>query len=161
MQIIPRFGAGLLLVMATAALPLQAADTALKFVVGDTSAARAQLPYSDAVQAGNTLYVSGTLGIDPATLQDAGGPKAASDPKIEAKLVMDAVKHTVEAAGFKFEDVVSVQVYCTNLDLYPVFNDIYRGYFHEHYPARAFIGVNQLVRGAHFEVMATAVKSSR
>jgi len=136
-------------------LPLSAADTSHKFTVTDSSPARAQLPFSDAVQAGDTLYVSGTLGIDPATSQ------VATDPKVEAKLVLDAVKHTVEAAGYQFEDLVSVQIYCTNLELYGQFNDVYRGYFHEHFPARAFIGVNQLVRGAHFEIMATAVKGAK
>jgi reactive intermediate/imine deaminase len=136
-------------------VPLRAADAPHKFIVTDSSAARAQLPFSDAVQAGDTLYVSGTLGIDPATSQ------VATDPKAEAKLVLDAVKHTVEASGYQFEDLVFVQVYCTNLELYGLFNDVYRTYFHEHFPTRAFIGVNQLVRGAHFEVMATAVKSTR
>jgi enamine deaminase RidA (YjgF/YER057c/UK114 family) len=49
-------------------------------------------------------------------------------------------------------------VYCTDLDLYGKFNDVYRTFFHQHFPARAFIGVNKLVLGAHFEIMATAVK---
>jgi 2-iminobutanoate/2-iminopropanoate deaminase len=129
-------------------VPLRAAEAPHKFTVTDSSAARAQLPFSDAVQAGDTLYVSGTLGIDPATSQ------VATDP-------MDAVKHTVEAAGYQFEDLVSVQVYCTNLELYGLFNDVYRGYFHEHFPTRAFIGANQLVRGAHFEVTAVAVKGAK
>jgi 2-iminobutanoate/2-iminopropanoate deaminase len=73
---------------------------------------------------------------------------------------MEGVKHTVEAAGFKMDDLVSIQVYCTDLGLYGAFNDIYRSYFHAHFPARAFIGVDKLVRGAHFEVMGTAVKGS-
>jgi 2-iminobutanoate/2-iminopropanoate deaminase len=66
----------------------------------------------------------------------------------------------VEASGFKMEDLVSVQVFCTDLALYGTFNDIYSTYFHGHFPARAFIGVNKLVRGARFEVMGTAVKGS-
>jgi 2-iminobutanoate/2-iminopropanoate deaminase len=132
--------------------PLQAADAPHRFIVTDTSPARAQLPFSDAVRAGNTLYVAGTLGLDPLTSQ------VPADAKLEAKLVMDSIQHTLEAAGYKLEDLVSVQVFCTNLELYAGFNEVYRGYFHEHFPARAFIGVSALVRGAHFEVMGTAVK---
>jgi enamine deaminase RidA (YjgF/YER057c/UK114 family) len=71
---------------------------------------------------------------------------------------MDAVKHTLEQAGLKTDDLVSVTIYCTDLDLYDKFNAVYRTYFHGHYPARAFIGVNKLVRGAHFEVAGIAAK---
>jgi 2-iminobutanoate/2-iminopropanoate deaminase len=131
---------------------VQAAEPSNRFIVTDTSPARAQLPFSDAVRAGHTLYVAGTIGLDPATSQ------VPSDAKAEAKLVMDAIQRTLEAAGYKLEDLVSVQVFCTNLELYASFNEVYRGYFHEHFPARAFVGVNALVRGAHFEVKGTAVK---
>jgi 2-iminobutanoate/2-iminopropanoate deaminase len=152
-------------VMAVAAgmlapLALLAADAAPNYIVTDHSAARAQLPFSDGVVAGNTLYVAGTIGVDPKTVDDPKGPRVPDDTSAEAKLVMEGVKHTVEAAGFKMDDLVSIQVYCTDLGLYGAFNDIYRSYFHAHFPARAFIGVDKLVRGAHFEVMGTAVKGS-
>ncbi|MGA8708073.1 MAG: RidA family protein [Steroidobacteraceae bacterium] len=131
------------------------------YVMADSVGARAQLPFSDAVRAGNTLYVSGTIGLDPATLSDPKTAHAANDPTEEARYALEAVKRTLAAAGYKMDDLVSVQVFCTDLDLYGVFNDVYRTYFHEHFPARAFIGVNQLVRGAHFEVMGTAVRGGR
>jgi 2-iminobutanoate/2-iminopropanoate deaminase len=134
-------------------MPLSAAEDGHKYFTDAPTPDVAQLPFSEAVQAGETLYVSGTIGLDTKTSQ------AASDTKTEAKLVMDSVKKAIEQAGYAMDDVVSVQVFCTNLDLYGTFNDIYRTYFHGHYPARAFIGVNQLVRGAHFEVTAIAVKS--
>jgi 2-iminobutanoate/2-iminopropanoate deaminase len=110
------------------------------------------LPFSDAVRVGDTLYVAGHLGIDPHT------GNAVADPGAEARAVMEAVKHTVEAAGFKMDDLVSVTVYCTDLGLYDTFNATYRGYFHGHFPARAFIGAGQLLRGAHFEVAAVGVR---
>jgi 2-iminobutanoate/2-iminopropanoate deaminase len=132
------------------ALDASAADSTRKYIDADASAA--QLPFSGAVQAGETLYVSGTIGLDSKTQQ------AATDTKVEAKLVMDSVQKTIEAAGYKMDDLVSVTIYCTDLQLYGSFNDIYRSYFHGHFPARAFIGVKELVRGAHFEVMGTAVK---
>jgi reactive intermediate/imine deaminase len=143
-----------------APMSLLAADSGLRFLVVEQSAARAQLPFSDAVQAGKTLYVSGTLGLDPSTLGDMKTARVPADPGAEARFALDAVKHTLEAAGFKMNELVAVQVYCTDLDLYATFNDVYRSYFPEHFPARAFIGVNKLVRGARFEVMATAVKGA-
>jgi 2-iminobutanoate/2-iminopropanoate deaminase len=112
------------------------------------------LPFSDAVRSGNTLYVAGHLGLDPHT------GNAAADPATEARLVMDAVKHTLERAGFAMDDLASVTVYCTDLALYDTFNTVYAGYFHGHPPARAFIGVAKLVRGARFEVQGTAVRSA-
>lgn len=141
-------------------LALAAADSQSSHIVIDQTAGRAQLPFSDAVRAGATLYVSGTLGLDPKTLADPKTAKVPEDAAAEAKYVMEAVKHTVEAAGYKMDDFVSIQVFCTDLSLYGAFNDIYRTYFNGHFPARAFIGVDKLVRGARFEVMGTAVKGA-
>jgi reactive intermediate/imine deaminase len=149
---------GLILAVASGLLPrLAAADATSSFLIGDPSPARAQLPFSDAVHAGNTLYVTGTLGIDLA----AADPKTATvpaDPAAEARKMLDNFKHAIEAAGFTMDELVLVQVYCTDLDLYGTFNEVYRTYFHQHFPARAFIGASKLVRGAHFEIMGTAVK---
>ena len=58
-------------------------------------------------------------------------------------------------------DLVSVTVYCTDLDLYDKFNAVYRSYFKDNYPARAFVGTAKLVRGAHFEIAGVAVKPKR
>jgi 2-iminobutanoate/2-iminopropanoate deaminase len=113
------------------------------------------LPFSDAVRLGDTLYVAGHIGIDPRT------GNAAASPESEARLVMDAVKRTLERAGFTMDDFVTVTVYCTDLSLYDTFNGIYAGYFHGHHPARAFIGVSKLVRGARFEVQGVAVRTPR
>jgi reactive intermediate/imine deaminase len=142
-----------------APLALLAANKGHDYIVLDPSAGRAALPFSDAVLAGKTLYVAGTIGLDPTTLADMKTAHVPEDPAAEARFAMEAVKRTVEAAGFKMDDFVSVQVYCTDLALYGAFNDIYRTYFNGHFPARAFIGVDKLVRGARFEVMGTAVKS--
>ena len=114
----------------------------------------APLPFSDAVRAGDTLYVAGHLGLDAQT------GNAPADPQLEAHLVMDAVKHTVESAGLTMDDLVSVTIYCTDLQLYDTFNAVYRSYFHGHYPARAFIGSGKLLRGTHFEVQGIAVKGA-
>jgi len=103
------------------------------------------------VMVGSTFYVAGHIGIDPAT------GKAAATTEAEAHRVMDAVQQTLAQAGLSLQDLVSVTVYCTDLGLYDAFNAVYRGYFQGQYPPRAFIGVNQLVRGAHFEITGIAV----
>lgn len=116
------------------------------------SAAGTALPFSEAVMVADTLYVAGHIGLDPKT------QKAVDQINPEARAVMDAVKHTMELAGMQMDDLVSVTVYCTDLSLYDAFNAVYRTYFHRHFPARAFIGVSGLVRGAHFEVSGIATK---
>ncbi|HXW91080.1 MAG TPA: Rid family hydrolase [Terriglobales bacterium] len=119
------------------------------------STAQLKLPFSDAVLVGNTLYVAGHLGLDPAT-----GKPPASAPD-EAKLALDAIKEVVENAGMSMDEVVSVQVYCSDLTLYDTFNTVYRTYFHDPYPARAFLGTGSLLRGARFEITAIAVQRTK
>ena len=123
-----------------------------QFVNGTRSSARAPLPFSDAVLVGDTLYIGGHIGIDPKT------DRAAEDPRTEAKFVMDRVKATVESAGLTMDDVVAMQIMCTDLGLYDTFNDVYRTYFQRGFPARAFLGANSLLRGAHYEVLGIAVR---
>ena len=132
-------------------VPSQAADTGRSYVEPPKVGANPVAPFSNGVMVGGTFYVAGHIGIDSATGQ------AAANVENEARLVMDSVQHTLEQAGLKIDDLVSVTVYCTDLDLYDKFNSVYRTYFHGHYPARAFIGVNKLVRSAHFEVAGVAV----
>lgn len=129
------------------------ADPDRAVVNGTRTPARSALPFSDAVRVGDTLYISGTIGLDPKT------DRAAADPAAEVTQIMDRIKATVESAGFTMDEVVSMQVYCTDLALYDTFNGVYRGYFPHDFPARAFIGVKELLRGAHFEVMGIAVRS--
>jgi 2-iminobutanoate/2-iminopropanoate deaminase len=99
--------------------------------------------------------VSGTLGVDPAT------GKVPADAEAEVHLVMDSVKQTLQRAGLTMDDLVSVTIYCTDLDLYDKFNAVYRSYFQDHYPSRAFIGAAKLVRGARFEIAGIAVKPAK
>ena len=109
------------------------------------------LPFSEGVLAGNTLYVAGTIGLDA-----TGKPPASAEE--EARLAMEGVKKVVESQGMTMDDIVSVQVFCSDLSLYDTFNKVYRTYFHAPFPARAFVGMASLLRGGHFEVMATAVR---
>ncbi len=127
------------------------ADSDRKYIVLQRNAAKSA-PFSEAVLAGNTLYISGHLGIDPKT----GKPGAT--PEEEARFVMESVKRTVEAAGMTMDDIVSVQVFCSDVSVFDAFNSVYRTYFHGNYPARAFIGAGKLLFGARFEVQGIAVK---
>jgi len=136
-------------------LPFAAGAAPARYIEHPATPGAAALPFSDAVLSGDTLYVAGHIGID------AHSGNAAADPATEARLVMEAVRHTVEAAGLSMDELVSVTVYCTDLALYDRFNAVYRSYFRGHYPARAFIGAASLVRGAHFEVQGIAVKAPR
>ena len=110
------------------------------------------LPFSASVLAGDTLYLSGSLDLDPAT------GRSPPDPEAAARQVLHAVKQSVEAAGLTMDDLVQVQVFCTDMSLYGPFNAVYRTYFTGPPPARAFIGVSQLANGARLEVMGVAVR---
>lgn len=112
-----------------------------------------QLPFSGAILAGNTLYLSGRIGIDPKT------GKAPAEVDEEIKLLLDHVKATLAQAGLTMDDLVYVQIACTDLSLYDKFNSAYRAYFTtKELPAREFIGVATLLRGGHFELQSIAVK---
>lgn len=110
------------------------------------------VPYSHAVQVEDTLYVAGTLGLDPAT---GAVPAAVAD---EVRFAMDGIAAKLALAGMDMSDVVSVQVFCSDVSLYAAFNEVYRTYFDGEYPARAFVGSGPLLRGAHFEICATAAR---
>jgi 2-iminobutanoate/2-iminopropanoate deaminase len=135
-----------------AVIPSNFAQTDRKHIVLDQSSERRALPFSDCVLVGNTLYVSGHVGTDAKT----GAVPASA--KEEARLLMEDIKHTVEGAGMTIDDLVMVQVLCTDLDLFGTFNSVYRTYFHGGFPARAFMGCSKLLFGAHFEITAIAVK---
>ncbi len=146
-----RVGLVLLLLLS---LSSWAADTDRKHVVLDQSATRSAFPFSDAVVVGNTLYVAGTVGFDKTG-------KVPASAEEEAKLALDGVKKVLESQGMAMDDLVWVQVYSTDFSLYQKFNDVYRSYFHEQFPARAFLGVASLIRGAHFEITGIAVKRAK
>ena len=123
-----------------------------RVVVNLPRGAAAALPFSDAIRVGHTLYVSGQLGIDFATM------KVPTDPKEEARLLLENFKLVVGTAGMSMDDLVTVTVYCSDLSLYAAFNEVYRTYFTGNFPARAFIGSGPLLFGSHFEMQGIAVK---
>lgn len=97
--------------------------------------------------------MSGWVGLDPKTGMAPG------DTDQELTLLLDHVKATLAKAGMTMDDLVYVQIACTDLSLYDKFNKAYRLYFSaKDLPAREFIGVSSLLRGGHFEFQAIAVK---
>jgi 2-iminobutanoate/2-iminopropanoate deaminase len=126
-----------------------------KYIVNPRPADMKSLPFSDGVLVSNTLYIAGHIGLDTKT----GLPPASAED--EARMVMEGIKQTVESAGLSMDEVVSIQVFCTDLKLYDTFNGVYKTYFHGDYPARAFVGASNLLRGGRFEVAGMAVKKSQ
>jgi enamine deaminase RidA (YjgF/YER057c/UK114 family) len=110
-----------------------------------------RLPLADAVLVGKPL-ISGRGGVDLSTM------KVPADLKDEVKLMMDDYKSILAMAGMTMDDLVSVTIYCPDLNLYAAFNEIYRTYFTKGFPARAFIGSGQLLFGMRFEMQAIAIK---
>src|ERR1051326_4556861 len=113
---------------------------------------RSNLPFSDAVWHGDTLYLSGHIGLDPKT----GRPPDTAEE--EARLVLDGVKRTLEAAGLTMDDLVQVKIFCSDVGLFEKFNAVYRTYFKKEFPARAFLGSGRLLFDARFEVQGIAAK---
>jgi reactive intermediate/imine deaminase len=109
-------------------------------------------PFSDAVLVGDTLYLAGRIGFKPGTREV---PAAAEE---EAKLLLDQFKDVLKAADMTMDDLVSVQVFCSDVKLFDTWNKVYPTYFTKDLPARAFLGSGPLLFGARFEMQAIAVR---
>jgi reactive intermediate/imine deaminase len=113
--------------------------------------AKDSLVFSDGVLVGDTLYLSGKIGLD-------ASQKLPADVEVEARNVLGSVRKTLDAAGMTMDDLVSVQVFCSDVEHYAKFNEVYRTFFKAELPARAFVGSGKLLFGARFEVQAIAVR---
>ena len=120
-------------------------------IIATASAPAAIGPYSQAVQAGNTVYLSGQIGLDPATMQMAEGIDA------QVARVFDNLKAVAAAAGGSLADAVKVNIYVTDLANFAKVNDAMAQAFSQPYPARATVLVAALPRGALVEVDAVLV----
>jgi reactive intermediate/imine deaminase len=104
-------------------------------------------PYSQAIRAGNTIYLSGQIPLNPATMELVKG-----DIRAQIRQVFDNLAAVAEASGGSLANAVRLTVYLTDLVHFPLVNEIMAEYCKEPYPARAAIGVAQLPRGAAVEV---------
>ncbi len=105
--------------------------------------------YSQAVRAGNLVFLSGQIPLDPTTMELTGGDFAA-----RARRVFDNLKAVAEAAGGDLDRVVKLTIYLTDLDDFQTVNRVMAEYFREPYPARAAVGVAALPKGADVEAEA-------
>lgn len=109
-------------------------------------------PYSQAVQVGDTVYLSGQIPLDPATMELVEG-----GIDTQARRVFDNLRAVLGAAGGDMENIVKLQIYLTDLGNFATVNEIMQEYFSEPYPARAAIGVKALPKGAEVEMDGVAV----
>ncbi len=122
-----------------------------KTVISTPHAPSAIGTYSQAVRCGGTIYLSGQIGLDPATMQLVEGIDA------QVKRVFDNLKAVAQAAGGSLDDTAKLTIYLTDLAHFAKVNEIMAAYFRQPYPARAAIGVASLPRGALMEADAILV----
>ncbi|MFW5680004.1 MAG: RidA family protein [Pseudomonadota bacterium] len=122
-------------------------------VIATAEAPEAIGPYSQAIMAGDTLYLAGQIAIDPATNEVTPGTI-----EEETTLVLNNLKAVLEAAGMTMANVVSTSVFLADLNEFPRMNEVYATFFTENPPARATVQVARLPRDVKIEISAIAVR---
>lgn len=125
-----------------------------KEVISSEKAPAAIGPYSQAIRAGNTLYLAGQIAIDAAT-----GKMIEGGVEDQTHRVLKNIQAVLEEAGFTISDVVQSQVFLADLNDYGVMNGVYATYFKKNPPARAAVQVARLPLDALVEIMVTAVRT--
>ncbi len=110
-------------------------------------------PYNQAVKAGNILYVSGQIPLDPAT-----GEIVKSGITDEAHMVMKNLQAVLTEAGLTFDNIVKTTIFLTDMNDFPKVNDVYGSYFSGNYPARETVQVAALPKGVNVEISVIAHK---
>jgi reactive intermediate/imine deaminase len=123
-----------------------------KQIIQTDQAPQAIGTYSQAVRVGDTVYLSGQIPLDPATMLLVDG-----DIEAQIRRVFDNLQAVARAAGGELADVVKLNVFLTDLAHFPVVNQVMADYFAEPYPARAAIGVASLPKGAAVEMDAVMI----
>jgi 2-iminobutanoate/2-iminopropanoate deaminase len=123
-----------------------------KTLIASPEAPKAIGPYSQAIQSGKLVFVSGSLPFDPAGKVDY----SKQDVSAQTRRALDNIVLELKAAHLTLNDVVSATVYVTDIDDFPAVNAVYASYFHAPYPARAFVQVAKLLRGARIEISVIA-----
>ncbi len=131
---------------------LQNKDMSNREVISTKNAPGAIGPYSQAIRAGNTVYISGQIPLDPATMEVVDSSFEAS-----AEQVFKNLEAVAKASGGELSDAVKVNISMTDLGNFATVNDVMMRYFDEPYPARAAVGVASLPKGVQVEVEAILV----
>ncbi|TVO57640.1 MULTISPECIES: RidA family protein [Denitromonas] len=122
-----------------------------KQIIATDKAPAAIGTYSQAVRAGNTVYISGQIGLDPATMTMVEGFEA------QTQRVFENLKAVAEAAGGSLGDAVKLTIYLTDLANFAKVNEVMARYFEQPYPARAAVGIKELPKGGVVEADAILV----
>ncbi len=130
-----------------------AAQSVDREVISTPNAPAAIAPYSQGIRVGNTLYVSGQIGVDPATREFVAGGIAE-----QTHQVIKNIQAVLEAAGYSLEEVVQSQVFLSDINNYAAMNEVYGSYFKNAPPARAALQVARLPKDALIEILVVAVK---
>ncbi len=125
-----------------------------KLVISTNAAPVAIGPYSQAIKAGNFIFVSGQIPIIPAT-----GEIIQGDIKLQTKQVLENLKHILEAANSSLDNVVKITVFMKDLNDYAAINDIYKEFFQQKPPARAAVQAARLPKDAGVEIEAIALSA--
>lgn len=125
-----------------------------KSIIQTDDAPQAIGTYSQAVKAGDTVYLSGQIPLDPDTMEVVSG-----DFADKTRRVFENLKAVCEAAGGSLQDIVKLNIYMTDLANFATVNEVMATYFQEPYPARAAIGVAALPKGVPVEMDAIMVLS--
>jgi 2-iminobutanoate/2-iminopropanoate deaminase len=110
-------------------------------------------PYSQAVLANDTLYVSGQIAINPQT-----GELVLSDIKSETIQVMENIKAILNAASISFENVVKTSIFLIDMNNFSMVNEVYGSYFNTNFPARETVQVSKLPKSVNVEISVIAIK---
>jgi len=124
----------------------------MKKIIQTENAPKPVGPYSQGIQVGRFLFVSGQVAIDPKT-----GKIVANDIKGQTVRVMENIKAILQAAGYNFSDVIQSSVYLSSMKLFSEFNSEYAKYFGKEFPTRATVGI-ELMPGALVEISVIACK---
>ncbi|MDO3640670.1 RidA family protein [Mucilaginibacter sp. L3T2-6] len=126
----------------------------MKTIINTTNAPAPIGPYSQAVAAGNLVFLSGQIALNPAT-----GELITGDIKTETRQVMDNIKAILKEAGLDFNNVVKTSIFLMDMQNFAQVNEIYGTYFTDNFPARETVQVAGLPKGVNVEITVTAVKS--
>jgi len=118
-----------------------------KEIIQTDNAPQAIGTYSQAVRVGSTVYLSGQIPLDPATMEIIDG-----DINAHIKRVFDNLRAVAQEAGGDLQDIVKLNVFLTDLSHFPIVNEIMGEYFEQPYPARAAVGVAALPKGVGVEM---------
>lgn len=122
----------------------------VKRAVSTANAPAAIGPYSQAIQAGGLLFVSGQIPVDPNT------GNVPQDIASQAKQALENLKAILESSGYRLSDVVKTTVFVTDINNFSAVNEVYAGYFPNEAPARSFVAVKDLPKGVGLEIEAVA-----